>query len=603
MNRIVILVLLAACQVLALRASTQTFYVSPDGSDTQSGSRTAPFLSAAHAIGKAVDYLESHPDQNAEVLFAPGTYPVERTIAVPGSRFRGRLAIRSTVAGKAVLDGALSVDRFSTVRADGSQVLLKADLSGAALPRGYTTDYDRLEVYSQGERQQLARHPNAGFLAVDAVAVADGQATIRYADKRLGALAKAPHGFVHGFWFYRWYDQYRDVVAVDEARQTFTTRAPEPPYGFRKGGLFYAANAREFLDAAGEYYYDDSRKQLYWMVPSSVSHPQCSIPVSQGTCFLRLDQLKNCEVDGMVFRGGCNRAVEISGGEQVALRNCQFTEFGADAVVLSGGRGHSVTGCRFAMVGMSAISAEGGDRKTLQDAGFVFSDNIFTRTSYFLYCYQPAIHFTGCGATVSHNDFSLLPASAIRIDGNNVVVEHNRFSHIVLVSDDQGAFDMHRNLSFRGIVIRNNVWEDIRDASGQRKVAAVRLDDMISGVKVTGNLFSRCGSGEFGAVCVNGGRDNVITGNRFFDCGKLVTVFSFEKTYWEKELNDGQMQKWIHQDVDISSPAYLKAYPELKNGLQASGGTNEQKDNIAVASLEDFQQEMGEQGARNNIYQ
>jgi len=56
--------------------------------------------------------------------------------------------------------------------------------------------------------------------------------------------------------------------------------------------------------------------------------------------------------------------------------------------------------------------------------------------------YNPALLLEGCGAHVTHNHFHHAPSSAMRVEGNDHLIEYNWVDHVVQESDDQGGFDM-----------------------------------------------------------------------------------------------------------------------------------------------------------------
>ena len=161
----------------------------------------------------------------------------------------------------------------------------------------------------------------------------------------------------------------------------------------------------------------------------------------------------------------------------------------------------------------------------------------------------------GCGLDVENNYFHDLLTSAFRIDANDVRVVSNRLSRCVLESDDQGAFDIYANPTFAGIEIAYNLWEDIGAAGAIAPTgkAAVRLDDIISGVVIRRNRFVRCGRAHFGAVQINGGRRNFVDGNVFVDCPLDVSVQSRTSDYWKKALGKHQ--------ATFDSPVYRARYP------------------------------------------
>jgi hypothetical protein len=73
-----------------------------------------------------------------------------------------------------------------------------------------------------------------------------------------------------------------------------------------------------------------------------------------------------------------------------------------------------------------------------------------------------------------------------------------------------------RDWTIRGTIIRNNHFHDL---AGIRKwESAVYVDDQASGITIRENLFTDCHWG----MLMGGGRDNVIEGNVFIDCGRAL---------------------------------------------------------------------------------
>jgi hypothetical protein len=114
----------------------------------------------------------------------------------------------------------------------------------------------------------------------------------------------------------------------------------------------------------------------------------------------------------------------------------------------------------------------------------------------------------------------------------------------------------------RGIVMHYNHWRDIRGGT-RYGVAGIRLDDLISGVEIRGNLFERCGSVEFGGVQIHGGCDNVIEENVFFDCPYAVSFTPYGDSLWHATWD--RIRERICREVDMESEAFLTRYPEARN--------------------------------------
>jgi hypothetical protein len=164
---------------------------------------------------------------------------------------------------------------------------------------------------------------------------------------------------------------------------------------------------------------------------------------------------------------------------------------------------------------------------------------------------------------IAHNRFQFSSSSAMRLDGNDILVEYNQINHVVNESDDQGGIDMWYNPSFQGNIFRYNYWSDIK--GGVRHGAAgIRLDDVICGTLIFGNLFERCGALEFGAVQIHGGKDNIIENNIFYKCHAAVSFTNWNPDRYLNALESEPIKRRLYEEVDIRSDLYKSRYPKLQ---------------------------------------
>ena len=299
-----------------------------------------------------------------------------------------------------------------------------------------------------------------------------------------------------------------------------------------------------------------------------------------------VDNCKDLTVSGLAFEGGRRGAVQLKGGQNNAIRDCRFSRFGETAITVTGGKDHAVESCLLSELGCGGISMTGGDRKTLEPAGFTVSNTIVDRFSLFKRTYEPAVFFHGVGLLVSHNRFSHSSSSALRLEGNEITVEYNQCFNLVEESDDQGGFDTFMDYSYRGIVLRYNHWRDIKGGM-YAGAAGIRFDDLISGQLVYGNVFERCGGGGreggggFGGVQINGGRDNRILNNLFYDCPWAVSGGAWTSGKWREVLN-GRLSTERMQEADLFSPVYAERYPLMQEHFDAPEGWNVVERNLVV---------------------
>ena len=151
---------------------------------------------------------------------------------------------------------------------------------------------------------------------------------------------------------------------------------------------------------------------------------------------------------------------------------------------------------------------------------------------------QPAFNYSGVGLTFDGNSIRDAPHQAFSTSGSNDCrFSNNTVEDIGFETDDSGAWYAGRSWVHRGNVLVGNTFRNIRQLEvintvGQSSMtsAAVYFDDELSGNSVVGNTFINCMMG----VLLGGGRENVVTGNRFIDTDTAVHLDSRGES-WQKD--------------------------------------------------------------------
>ena len=118
---------------------------------------------------------------------------------------------------------------------------------------------------------------------------------------------------------------------------------------------------------------------------------------------------------------------------------------------------------------------------------------------------------------VSGNRIHAAPHTAIKLSGNDHVVEENEIYDVARDTGDVGAIYAGRSLFMRGNVVRRNFLHD-NGGGYAGGVSGVYLDDMFSGVLIEANVFVRSGQ----CVFIGGGRDNTVRANLFVGCAPAI---------------------------------------------------------------------------------
>ncbi|MDR1454450.1 MAG: right-handed parallel beta-helix repeat-containing protein [Tannerella sp.] len=603
-----VLVLMSSC------SEDIRLYVSPAGNDAGAGTASEPLQTLEGARRAVRGARAAHPGKRVTVYFGGGIYPLEQTVrltAEDSGSERAPVTYRAAegeipvfTGGKplaqwSVPEDARTLERLAPSIRDSVYVtdLAAAGITGFGDP---TDTGKRPELVCNGRFQTLARWPDGGFvragLAKGATVLPETyikehgtkEGVFEYADARQNRWTQEEDARLGGYWYWDWKDEYQRVARLDTGTRTVHVAEPYHSSGYRDSLRYFGLNLFCELDRPGEWYLNRSTGLLYWYPPEGVDPAAAEVSL---TCFSDsfMVDIHDCAYvtfEGLTFREGRGSAVRITDGTHNLLSDCRLERFGVDGVQIEGGTHHGATGCYLSSFGHGGFKIAGGDRKTLTPCDHFVDHTVVEDFSILKRTYEPAVFLEGCGARIAHNRFRNSSSSAMRLEGNDFVIEYNEVSRVVSESDDQGGIDMWNNPSYRGVVIRYNRWSDITGGT-RHGAAGIRFDDMISGLLVYGNLFERCGAAEFGGVQIHGGKDNRVENNVFYQCRFAVSFTPWGEERWLKALDSEYIRKKIYQDVDIRSDVYLQKYPELRD-IRLNPDVNTVTDNLVISCTELF---------------
>lgn len=571
-------------QLSVLPAAGVVYHVAPTAGPDGDGSAARPFA----GLDRARDAIRalrrsrggSLPAGGVSVIIHGGQYAVKETFnltAEDSGTDTAPVVYRAAPGQRPVFTGGIRIPAWRPV-SDPDQAakldpavrtrVLEADLKSLGLTDlgDATTLRQQPELFCDGTPQTLARWPNEGFVKTGEILGTDRfkvwnsiegcrDGRFQYVEDRPGRWTDEPDVRLYGYWFWDWFEEYQKVESIDAAAGAFTLARPWSNYGYRKNQRYHAVNVFRELDRPGEWYLDRRTGIVYWLPPDGVDASRAMTSLSvHSRPFVVLQDVRNVLLIGLTIQEGRGDGIHIRGGADCLVAGCTIRQLGGDAVVVSGGQRHGVFGCAMSVLGCGGVRMNGGDRKTLAAGNHLVENCTVADISRIKRTYTPAVHLDGCGNRIAHNRFERIPSSAMRIEGNDHLVEFNSVARVVEESDDQGGIDMWGNPLYRGVVIRWNRWSDIRGGT-ECGAAGIRLDDMISGVAIYGNLFERCGEKLFGGVQIHGGKENLVDGNVFIDCHAGVSFSRWGQKRWLEAI-----AKFADQ---AASPPYSARYPDL----------------------------------------
>jgi Right handed beta helix region len=591
---------MAVCTLMGGSATAQsagkTFYVSPAGKDSWSGSLPAPnpassngpFLTLDKARDAVRTYFATHPDaRSATVALRGGTYLRANTLDLTAEDAAKPVTYRAFGKEQVHIVGSIPITNWQPVtdaaileRLDPAArgKVLQADLSGskeleAAISAGFSRSAENLsaELFFAEKPMTLARWPNGGeYATIKSAPKGQTGSDFTCDSARLARWASAPDAWLHGYWTFDWADSYVKIGSVDPATHTITTLPPYGVYGYSPGRRFYVLNLLEELDEPGEYYLDRISHTLYFWPPAPIAGASARISVLSSP-LIKISGAQNIHIEGITFEETRGEAIAIQNAVDCVVAGCTIRNTGTNGISIVGGSRCGVLSCNLYNLGDTGVTLSGGDRQTLKP-GLHFVENCdIHHQSRLDFTYRPAIGLDGVGNRASSNRLHDGPHNAILMGGNDHIVEYNEIYRVCTQTGDAGAVYMGRDLAQRGTVVRFNHFHDIgptlhaKESDRYTEVMAVYLDDCYCGVTIRGNLFERAGR----SIMVGGGRDNTIENNLFVDCSPSIHIDQRGKSWASKYfVPDGEWHIFEHlKAVPYNKEPYLK-YPHLASVME-----------------------------------
>lgn len=606
------------------RGDTMTdfdFYVSKNGSDTNDGSKDAPFLTIEKAI-EAVRNTDKTGKDGISVCVAEGEYRVSSIVFTKEDSGTKECPVTYYADGEVILNGGatLSPGDFISVKEypeiakrlsdEAKEKVLVLDLTKAPYSLSaddwgkifaigsyntagkYDGDYTGplyCELFVNDKRQTLARYPDEGFLHTEKVLLtgkgyeSDGATTkvenwdeIRNPEsdiyeispelaQRIGGWEALDDVWMMGYWKYDWADASTPIGEFSEENRTLSPKFVSL-YGTKTDAPYYFFNVLEELTAEGEWYLDRERGLLCLYTGEGFSEAQIDISLSLNSV-IKADA-DYITLDGFTIKGTRGDAVVMTGNGNT-VQNCLIKNVAGHALCMNG---YENLACNneITRTGKGGIYLDGGDRETLTPGNNRAENNYIHDWSEIYLTYQPAVTLSGVGNICAHNEMVNSPHEAITWSGNNHIIEYNLIHDVCLLSDDAGAIYSGRRWDWYGTVIRYNAIYNL--GSDGHTPDGIYLDDALSGHEVYGNLLVNIP--KLG-IHLGGGRDLEVWGNIIINAGEHP--ISYDSRAREGALENGWFNHSSRKDGDMwqnlySSPwqsdVWQEAYPQYKNYIE-----------------------------------
>jgi len=574
---------IVVCLCFGTSAMATDYYVNPTGNDLWSGTINLPNATRTNGPFKTLERAQ----QAIRTLKQTNNFNNKVTVTIAGGRYYLNQPLNFSL-----LDSGLPGREILWQGEPGAQVTLSAGLPITCTQRtttfwdcpltklpANTTYFDivrikgnipKFELFVNDQKMQLARWPDNGWAHIK---LPLDQKTHFSVMETLPTLTGTnTDAQVHIFAGNDWYDQYIGIDSVDQSGNAIKLSAPTS-YTLRSGRRFYIQNDPSLLNAPGEWVYNAMTKKVSFIAPVGIT-PKVTI-LSSLTHILTADGISNLTFKNISFQHSTGTAIKVKNSTNVVMDNLGVNSIGGKGVDINGGQNVQLSNSKIHHTGAQGVVVSGGDKKTLQASGHVIHNNYIHHMSTVILTYTPGVGVSGVGVTVSNNLLEQGPHNAITFGGNNHLIEKNEIHHFCLQSSDAGAIYSGRHWDWRGNVIRYNYLHDIMgygmksvDVANNQVVYqspdwthGVYLDDGMSGVEISGNIFENVGSQ---AIFINGGRDNIITNNYFKINKRAIGIDQRDYSQNQITLDDSPYKTPIWQQAypGLATPINNKSWPE-----------------------------------------
>lgn len=378
----IVMCILASLMVGASAAyagSVKTFYVSPCGEDTASGSWWHPFATFARAQEAVKTYKDKTPAEQIErieVRFRGGNYTLTKPILLQpahGGTATYPVIYRARDGQMPVFTGGQTITGW-TIGTNGAWTVQIPDVK--------TGKWDFSQLFVNGERRFRPRLPRQGyFTSVDNFEKTDaGINGFLYASNDLNAAwANLPDIEFHVL--HVWSASRMRAAAIDPALKAVKfpkTRAFNAGWADFKNRRYWAENVKEAFGTPGEWYLDRPTGTLAYMPRPGETPDNTRVEAPRLAQLLILQgfenqPLINTTLEGLVFKqsqwvtpadgnftpqGEMNipAAVEVVCARNIAMRRCAFTQLGGYTLAFGpGAHSNTVDHCLMTDLGAGGV--------------------------------------------------------------------------------------------------------------------------------------------------------------------------------------------------------------------------------------------------------
>ena len=564
-------------------------FVSPDGSDSNTGTYYSPLKTIPAGIAMGISARSSAKGKKVTVNIRGGDYYITDTIKL-NENTSGTVGDPFVIQGykdekvnikmskkltPAMFNQLTDKEVLDRIPAEARKYIGVYNLSNIMTG----ADLNNQNLIVNGSEQTVARWPNTGFDRINTVTN-----TTTFSGKQAGNRAarwsKANTAMLSGYWGV----EYRyETLMLKAVSGSSIELDKKPYYGMSSNNRYLIENLLEELDSPGEFYVDSKNKLLYYYPPYNIAGADIEFS-DRNTDMLTATSLSYITLKNLSFSGTQGNGMVFTKCNNIVIDNCEVKHIGKNAITMTDASECTIKNSTICFTGGMGIRLTGGDRMTLTSGNNVIENNHIYDFAKRDKTGGIGISLEGVGTLIQHNLIHNSTAAGINFQGNDHRILYNELYNLVNEPCDAGAIYTGRNYTNRGIEIAYNYIHDIDTTAtkgGSIFVAGLYYDDLMSSVNTHHNIMYKCNLG----IMIGGGRDHVFENNIIADCDNGV-FFDARGVGWASyhAAKGGQAYNTILQ-VPYNKSPWKDKYPELATILDVPEDlgkpmNNTVKDNI-----------------------